>query len=180
MRGEHELLRKQSTRRQEEAFRQNPWRFAKSVCRCSSQIAPTFSSSDAITHFSQSFSNATSNYTTLPQWVPSVMPAPDISEGFDLSPITPGVLKSMLKRCKRRSAPGQDGIECYLYLHAITFLQLFIQRFSRGAKTVLPLGSRVRSRTLLHRGGDTGSPSNYRPITLSSVIGKLFHKIVAA
>ena len=74
VRGERELLRKQSTRRQEKAFQKNPWQFAKSACTLSSQIVPTFSSSDVLTHFSQMFSSATSNYTTLPHWVQSVIP----------------------------------------------------------------------------------------------------------
>jgi len=36
VRGERELLRNQSTRRQEKAFQENPWRFAKSACSPSS------------------------------------------------------------------------------------------------------------------------------------------------
>jgi len=85
VRGERELLRNQSTRRQEKAFQENPSRFAKSACSPSSQTAPTFSSGDAFTHFSELFSSTSSTYTTLPHWVHSVMLSPEVSEGFNLS-----------------------------------------------------------------------------------------------
>jgi len=182
VRGERELLRNQSTRRQEKAFQENPWRFAKSACSPSSQTAPTFSSGDAFTHFSELFSSTSSTYTTLPHWVHSVMPSPEISEGFNLSPITPGAIKGMLRRCKRRSAPGQDGIE-YFHLKNLPtchhFLATLYTKILLGSHQCPPSWASGKI-TLLHKGGDACSPSNYQPITLSSVVGKLFHKIIAA
>ena len=157
------------------AFQKNPWRFVKSACTLSSQITPTFSSSDALTHFSQMFSSAASNYTTLPHWVQSVV----ISQGFDLSPITPGAIKNMLKRCRRNSAPGHDGIE-YYHLKKLPschhFLATPYTKILLGSQKCPPAWVSGKI-TLLHKGGDTSSLSNYRPIVLSSVIG---HKIVAA
>jgi hypothetical protein len=32
---------------------------------------------------------------------------------------------------------------------------------------------------LIHRGGDQADPKNFRPIAMTSVIGKLFHRIMA-
>ena len=128
------------------------------------------------------FSSAASNYTTLPHWVQSVIPSSNISEGFDLSPITPGAIKNMLKRCRRNSAPRHDGIE-YYHLKKLPschhFLATLYTKILLGSQKCPPAWVSGKI-TLLHKGGDTSSLSNYRPIMLSSVIGKLFHKIVAA
>ena len=32
---------------------------------------------------------------------------------------------------------------------------------------------------LIHKGGETTTPSNFRPIALTSIVGKIFHKIIA-
>ena len=126
-------------------------------------------------------SSATSNYTTLPHWVQSVMPSSNISEGFDLSPITPGAIKNMLKRCRRNSAPGQYGIEYYYFKKCSChhFLATVYTKILLGCQKCPPAWVSGKI-TLLHKGGDTSSPFNYWPIVLSSVVGKLFHKIVAA
>ena len=88
----------------------------------------------------------------------------------------------MLKRCRRNSAPGQDGIE-YYHLKKLPschhFLATLYTKILLGSQKCPP--ARVSGKiTLLRKGRDTSSPSNYQPIVLSSVIGKLFHKIVAA
>lgn len=49
------LLSVQSTRRQQSAFRKNPWSFAESACNESSKLMPTFSKSEGLAHFSNSF-----------------------------------------------------------------------------------------------------------------------------
>ena len=116
--------------------------FMESACTLSSQIAPTFSSSNALTHFSQMSSSATSTY--LPHWVQLVMPSSNISVRFDLSPITSAAIKNMLDRCRRNSAPGQDGTICP---HITPFILLGSQK--------CPPAWVSGEITLLHKEGDT-------------------------
>ena len=57
-------------------------------------------------------------YTTLPHWVNEVMPAV-VAPGFefDISPIRPTTIKSVLEKLSNTSAPGPDGIKyCHLTL----------------------------------------------------------------
>ena len=85
-------------RRQEKAFRNNLWKFAKSACTDDSDMpTPIFCSSEAWKYFSDTFSNSHCNYTSLQRWVLDNMPGPTITEEFDESPITPGAVKAMLK-----------------------------------------------------------------------------------
>ena len=72
-----------SSRRQDKAFKDNPWQFAKSACSDSdkSSATPSFSCNEAWDYFSSSFSNETSNYQALLGWVNNFMPTLTVS-GF--------------------------------------------------------------------------------------------------
>ena len=174
-------MNQQNTRRQESAFKRNPWSFAKSVCSNSSKVLPTFSKLEAFQHFSQSFSNTNSKYIDLPPWIHSVMPSSEITDDFDLSPITPANIKGILKRYKKRSAPGEDGITYYHLKNLPTshhFLATLYSKILLESNVAPPSWGKGKI-ILLHKHGDTSCPSNFRPIALSSTIGKLFHKILA-
>ena len=169
-----------SAKKQEQAFRKNPWHFSKSACCPSSQLMPTFSKYQARDHFSKSFSNSSTGYVSLPTWVLSLVPSPQMPDDFDLSPITPGHIRSLLKRCKHASAPGEDRITYSHLKHLPTchhFLATLFKIFI-GSQSSPPSWSKGKI-TLIHKSGDTGDLANYRPIILSPVIGKLFHKIIA-
>ena len=95
---------KNDLRRQERAFRENPWSFAKRACKdISADVEPNFSAAEAYNHFENVTSGTNSAYNTpekpgLPEWINAVMPAPDPDEmtPFDLSAITPGSIKRVL------------------------------------------------------------------------------------
>ena len=181
VRCQREFQHQQATRRQEKAFCSNPWKFAKSACTTSSQLEPTFSLADASQYFSQSFSDDGSAYASLPSWVYDYSPSPIVHHEFDLSPITPGIVKRTLKKCKSNSTPGPDGIT---YHH--------LKMFSSSHHFLATLFTKIISTTqespptwcsgkiiLIHKEGDVSSPANFRPIVLSSTTGKLLHKILA-
>ena len=75
-----------------------------------SKLEPTFSKEEALNYFSNSFSSEHSKYSSLPDWVYTAFQPPNIIEEFDLSPITPRIIKRLLKRYKKQSAPGMDKI----------------------------------------------------------------------
>ena len=82
------LGQQRSARKQEKAFRNNPWKFSKSVCEDHSLPQPTFSMQTCLEFFQSTHSNDHVSYTKLPDWISEVMPTPDIQVDFDLSPIT--------------------------------------------------------------------------------------------
>jgi len=109
------------------------------------------------------------------------MPALTVEQEFDISPITPGAIKGMLKRCKSNSTPGPDGIT-YHHLkklpsahHFLATLYTKILTTSQQCPPAWGSGKII----LIHKKGDNSSPANYRPIVLSSTIGKLVHKFIA-
>ena len=78
---------------------------------------PSFSADEGYKFFKEASNGTNSKYDTsdspgLPDWVHRVMPPPETSEmiPFDLSPITPGCIKKMLRKRSSNSAPGDDGI----------------------------------------------------------------------
>lgn len=94
----------------ETAFRKNPWHYAKSACEHRSQKEPTCSMECVYNHFSKTCADE-NHYHELPSWI-EVMPVSDddlLSE-FYLSPVTPGLIKGILKSRSLCSSPGDDGI----------------------------------------------------------------------
>ena len=103
----------------------------------------------------------------------SLVPSPQMPDDFDL----PG----LIQRCKHASVPGEDRITYSHLKHSPTchhFLATLFSKIFIGSESSPPSWSKGKI-TLIHKSGDTGDPVNYRPIILSPVIGKLFHKIIA-
>ena len=94
--------------------------------------------------------------------------------------ITPGLVKSTLKRCSMQSAPGLDGITYYHLQHLPCSQYVLATLFNKllEAKAALSLWGSARIK-LIYKAGNTNDPSNFRPFALTSVVGKLFHKILS-
>ena len=98
-----------STVKQEQAFQRNLWQFAKSVCEQTRKVPPNFSANEAYNHFENVFSERGVKYTEMPEWVVNYTPA-TAQDTFDLTPITPGLVKRILKKCSSSSTPGPDRV----------------------------------------------------------------------
>ena len=109
------------------------------------------------------------------------MPVPDIQVEFDLSVITPGLIKRTLQKCSSTSSPGSDGITyfhlrnlpCTHHFLATVFSKILL--FSQSG----PSSWFHAEIILIPKEGDPSQPSNFRPIALTSAVSKLFHKILA-
>ena len=182
-RGKRKLDQDHDVRSQEKAFRANPWHFSKKVCKGkTNQQQPEFDANQALAYF-QTASTGDSHYSILPNWVETVMPAPLAEDmtPFDMSAITPGSVKKLLKKRPSNSSPGND---CILYHHLKKkpsthhFLAtLFSKILLKDQKA--PKEWCTAKITLIHKGGDKSAPENFRPIALTSAIGKLFNKVIA-
>ena len=109
------------------------------------------------------------------------MPCPEIEYDFDMRPITPGQVKRTLRRCSSSSSPGADGIT-YLHLRNLPSTHYFLATLF--TKILLethrgPPSWFSAEITLIPKGGDPSNPKKFRPIAMSSVIPKLYHKILA-
>ena len=175
--------RTKSLRQEEKHFRQNPWAFAKKACNDVNNFDPSFDKTAALSHFANTASRDRSTYSSMPSWIHEVMPAPTEPAliPFDLSPITPSLVKRTLYSRSSNSSPGDDGVS-YHHLKKMPsthhyLATLFSKVLLENQEAPHPWsGARIK---LIHKGGDTNIPSNFRPIALSSVVGKIFHKILA-
>ena len=94
-----QCLNNRSARKQERAFKQNPWKFSKSVCEMKQNLSLIFFMSACLKHFqSIYFENEVTYILGLPDWVSQVMLAREIEEEFDLSTITPRLIKGTLQK----------------------------------------------------------------------------------
>ncbi|TLM55613.1 hypothetical protein FEC34_19250, partial [Acinetobacter baumannii] len=105
-------------------------------------------------------------------------PVPPLGDG-DL--ITPSDLRLIIKRMKRRKAPGEDGIPSLAFFH---FHETVVSYMTRLFNSILSTGhfpgiwKLGKVIALPKPGKDRRNPSSYRPITLLSHVGKLFERLL--
>lgn len=100
---------------------------------------------------------------------------------FDMTPITPRLIRRVLSKCSNSSSPGPDGIS-YYHLKNLSCTHLFLATLFSKIITSSPLAPRswCNGRILLfHKKNSNDTPENFRPIALTSTIGKLLHRILA-
>ncbi len=136
-----------------------------------------------LVHFKSTFQDSNGpRYSSLPTWVLKAMPRPDIVSEFNISPVTLSLIKRFLRQLPNASAPGPDRIS-YLHLKKLPSTHHFLATLF--SKIIL---TNHRSPSiwckgilrLIHKGGDTESPENFRPIALTLCVGKLLHRILAS
>ena len=165
------------TRKHHKMATTNPKKLADSIWgRAMSSDAPDCTQADCEQFFTAVFHKPTVP-TSTPSWLPP-QAAP-----LQLSPlvITPAAIRRALnKKGGSSSAPGIDGIT-YSALRSLPWIpELLAQLFNRLiAQQSTPELWRFGLTVLLHKGG-TKTLENYRPITLTPTIAKIFHSIVAA
>ena len=135
-----------------------------------------FSQDTCLSYFRSTCDSSNQTYCGLPDWVSEVMPCSEIDTEFDSSTITPGQVK---RKCPSSSSPGTDQ-NTYLHLRNLPSTHYFLAALF--TKILLETHSGPPSWfsaeiTLIPKGGDPSNPKNFRPIAMSSVIPKLFHKL---
>ena len=170
-----------STHQFEKKFQQNPFDFAKKVLKTSRQECPDFDESHAYDFFRESFSKESCTYAGLPDWIQSVMPNRQVTSSFDLTPVTPKQIKSALRKCSSKSSPGCNCISYYHLKHLPATHHFLATLFSRILleNHTCPPSWCVGKFTLIYKSGPTSNPGSFRPIALTSTIGKLFNRIIA-
>lgn len=101
-----------------------------------------------------------------------------ISTSFNISEITLIEIKNAIKRSKH-SSPGPDQIT-YSMINNDSTICLLHELFNTILRSSEPPAIFSDSIiTLIHKKGAKTMPENYRPIAVTSVISRLYHKIIA-
>ena len=115
-------------------------------------------------------------------WFPPIKadPTSDSFVNYDQSPVTPTLVKKVLHGTNQKSSPGPDGIRYGILAKLPTCHHILATLYTLVMKFGIPPPSWSESTiTIIHKKGNTGDPTNFRMIALSSTIGKLYHLILA-
>ena len=173
----HAVEEARATRRNHRLSISNPKKLADTIWgRALSSDPPNCSSTDCEAFFTEVF-KPVQMPSTSPSWLPQQRPA------LPLQPLVitaQMVARAISKKGTKRSSPGLDGITYQLLSRLPWVPQALAGIFNNIiAQQSVPEIWRYGVTVLLHKGGEKTLP-NYRPITLTPTISKLFHTIVAA
>ncbi|XP_071491341.1 uncharacterized protein [Diadema antillarum] len=168
---------------QENLYRKDFWNFSKQVCNGDfNKAAPniSFSKETADEYYPQRYSRAEHIDFNQLQWFPYIN-VDERNYEFDLTPVTPKQVKLVLQAKKASSSPGPDGLmygllrntPCVHHFLATLFSQLLLETNDP------PESWSCCQVTLIHKAGDTNVPENFRMISLTSCVSKIFHQILA-
>ena len=92
----------------------------------------------------------------------------------------PSKIKQIIRKLKPQSAPGPDGISPRFLQGmqeeiSVTLSMLFEKSMEEG---VVPSDWRTANVTPIFKKGSRGDPGNYRPVSLTSVPGKIMERII--
>ena len=167
-------------REEDKAFRKDFWNTAKQVTNGTfgePPSRPTFSKSTANQFYKEKYEKPTVINIEDLEWFPSVEPP---TKEYNLSPYTPKDIKMALKKKNKNSAPGYDEI-VYEYLFNMPSLHrslatAFTQIRDQG---VAPDSWGASKVILIKKKADDPDdiPANFRMISLTLNIGKLYHTL---
>ena len=181
LRKEKEKKSKSDAQKQETAYRKDFFKFAKAAANGTldkDEAAPNFSKEDADDFYKGRYSQPVDIDISQLDWFSEVTP-PTVP--YDSSPITPKEVKAIFRGKSPTTAPGEDDL-LYGVLAKLPAVHHFLATHynKTQASSLAPkvwAGSIVK---LCHKAGSTEDPSNFRPLALSSCLGKPYHQIKAA
>ncbi|MEL7308367.1 MAG: reverse transcriptase family protein [Pseudomonadota bacterium] len=104
----------------------------------------------------------------------------DCSSKLSYITITPHDIVTVINRLKKDASPGPDGISNRLIIEGRTALTNVLADFFNYllCKGFLPSDWKDANITPIHNSGSFAYPNNYRPISLTSSICKIFERII--
>ena len=160
---------------------ENLWRFTRDLLDNDSvsTIQPSFSESTASSYFSSIYQSMPRTFTQ-PSWLPS-SPAPVVE--FNEDDISMAEIVQAVKRSRSNSSPSPvDRIPYSVFKKCPALMVALHNIFNLcWATSVVPTIWKVASVKLLGKSSavsDSSSPTNFRPIAITSCVGKLFTTII--
>ena len=164
----------------EKLFKTKFFKFAKSACNGtldSDLPGPEFSKADADKFFFERYSREVPIDITKLDWfsVPNQQEAP-----YPETTITPKLVKQILWNKNADTAPGEDGLLCGVLARLPSVHHFLATLYNKiDAEGIAPSTWACCNMTLCLKAGSPKDPANFRPIALSSNLGKVFHQIKA-
>ena len=162
----------------EREYRTDFWKFSKRVIEGKKLDQPCeLSKNSTENYFKKTCSTTPTEVLNTDWW--GKLEEPVASKPFDNTAIRPRDVEAALKGKNNRSSAGPDGIG-YGILKRFSSIKHFLATiFNKILVCADPPRSWRISRTILiYKKDNAADASNYRPISLSSCIGKVFHSIL--
>ena len=143
---------------------------------CSS-VTPDFSAAEAYTYFNED--KSPQPFTT-PPWMKSV-PLPDVA--MDSAEISRDEALCKLKKARNSLSPSpEDQVSCYILKHCPTLVPALVDLYNlcwlSGSAPAAWKKATIRLIGKSSAKDNPKDPSNFRPIILTSCVGKLFTSIL--
>ena len=188
---QHSLLKRKSSkhsqqnlsRRVRDQCHRHFWQFVRDLLDNdeASQISPQFGEDEALRYFQSVYQSTPKSFET-PQWMPPSKPPPEEFE-FDTEPISMEEIERAIKNSRSSSSPSPLDQIPYVIFKKCPALSLALHSLFNGcwSSSTIPTCWKTATIKLLGKSSakdDPTSPANFRPIALTSCIGKLFTTIM--
>ena len=158
------------------------WSFASQTLdgdSSSKQVEPAFQADAAESFFTHVYSSCKREYKQ-PEWLPDA-PAPQ--QEFDESPITEEQLLAAIKKSRSQSSPSPlDQVTYLVSKRCPCLVPVLVDLFNCcWQEGTIPIGWKQGVIRLIPKAAATESPqepSNFRPIAMTSCVGKLFTTVL--
>ena len=159
------------------------WRFSRQLLNdnSTSDVAPQFTQEEACDYFTEVYHAGPRNFAQ-PAWM-QTPPPPTPQTEFDSEEIVVEEISRAIKRSKSSSSPSPFDRISYLILKRCPSLLTALQDLFNccWSQSTIPSQWKLAAIKLIPKSSakdDPTSPSNFRPIALTSCIGKLFTTIL--
>ena len=162
----------------EKRFRRDPFAYIKREFEnASSTIQPDPDTCDRVTEKLRNIYSAPDEPIDTSWWIPLAEPDFEMND----SPVFPRDVRRIVSKMSSFSAPGPDGIQPLAIKRLPAYQHVLATLFSRILQTgeIPPTWHQGRV-IFIYKKGDSNDISNYRPITLTSVVSKVFNSILNA
>ena len=157
------------------------WKFTRELLddSAASKVMPDFSEDEAFHFFSDTYSSTPKEFEK-PDWMPTPKPP---SVEFEVDLIVPEEVRIVIKRSKSGSSPSPfDQIPYQIFKRCPSLVPALVDLFNCCWTTAtIPSAWKTAAIKLIGKSAateDATTPSNFRPIALTSCTGKLFTTIL--
>lgn len=170
-----------TTEKQRKECHTSFWRFARKLLDDSSisDIHPSFTAEEASDYFHKVYASGPREFSR-PDWMPSP-PSPSVE--FEQMPIQDSEIRAVIRKAKANSSPSPfDRVSYAIFKHCPSLLVALADLYNTcWSSSSVPRAWKTAAIKLIAKSSakdDPSQPSNFRPIALTSCVGKIFTSIL--